>query len=75
LRYLPDLEPGDEITLYAGNEPYVSVVAEKHIVKEIGVPQSVRQESARWIGPSDDVWLRLVTCAPRGLPRLGRRLG
>jgi len=67
-RHLPKLEPGDEITLYAGDEAYVYIVAEKHIVKELGVPESVRAKNAKWIAPSDDVRLTLVTCAPYKAP-------
>ena len=66
--YLSDLVPGDEITLYAGDQPHVYVVVERHIVKEVGVPHTVRLENARWIAPSQDVRLTLVTCAPYEAP-------
>jgi LPXTG-site transpeptidase (sortase) family protein len=67
-RYLPDLEPGDEITLYAGDKAYVYIVAEKHIVKDAGVPANVRLENGQWIATTDDVRLTMVTCAPYEAP-------
>jgi LPXTG-site transpeptidase (sortase) family protein len=67
-RYLPDLETGDEISLYAGDRVYVYTVAEKHIVQEVGVSERVRLENGAWIGRTDDVRLTLITCAPYEAP-------
>jgi len=67
-RYVVDLRPGDQITLYADDTPYSYTVAEKHILKEAGMPLSVRQENAQWIMPTDGERLTLVTCWPYEWP-------
>lgn len=67
-RYVVDLEPGDEITLYADDVPYVYTVMEKYILKEAGMPQEVRRANAQWIMPTGDERLTLVTCWPYEWP-------
>lgn len=63
-RHLVDLEPGDEIILYADDHPYRYLVQSKMILPERGQPAEVRQENARWIGPFPEERLTLVTCWP-----------
>lgn len=63
-RYLVDLEPGDEVQLYARDQRYTFAVKEKHILKEKGEPLDVRRENARWIEPTKDERLTLITCWP-----------
>jgi len=63
-RYIVDLEPGDEVTLYADDRPYDYVIEDKFILKDKGEPPEVREANARWIGPFDDQRLTLVTCWP-----------
>lgn len=63
-RHIVDLEPGDEIILYADGRPYRYVVQSKMILPEKGQPPEVRQENARWIGPFPEERLTLVTCWP-----------
>jgi sortase A len=63
-RYVVNLEPGDIVDLYVGPTVYRYVVTEKYILKEKGMPPEVRQENARWIAPTDDERLTLVTCWP-----------
>jgi sortase A len=67
-RYVVDLEPGDEITLYVDDIPYVYVVTEKYILKEAGMPLDVRKKNAQWIMPTFDQRLTLVTCWPYEWP-------
>jgi sortase A len=67
-RYVVDLSPGDEITLYVGDTPYPYIVTEKYILKEAGMPLSVRQKNAQWIMPTGDERLTLVTCWPYEWP-------
>lgn len=67
-RYVVDLQPGDEITLYAGDTPYTYAVTEKYILKEAGMPISVRQKNAQWIMPAGEERLTLVTCWPYEWP-------
>ena len=63
-RYVVNLEPGHIVDLYVGQTVYRYVVTEKYILKEKGMPQEVREENARWIAPTDDERLTLVTCWP-----------
>jgi sortase A len=73
-RYLVDLEPGDWVTIYASDTPYEYVVTEKYILKESGMPLSVRQKNAQWIMPSGDERLTLVTCWPYEWPGNSHRV-
>ncbi|HHH40432.1 MAG TPA: sortase [Chloroflexi bacterium] len=63
-RDLVELEPGDEIYLYTGQQVYRYQVTERHILKEKGEPIEVRIQNAQWIMPTDDERLTLVTCWP-----------
>jgi sortase A len=63
-RYLADIGEGAEIDVYVGSTVYRYYVEQKMIVKEKGEPLEVRQQNARWIGPTDDVRLTLITCWP-----------
>ncbi|MGH2541469.1 MAG: sortase [Ardenticatenaceae bacterium] len=63
-RYLVNLEPGNEVLLEAGEAAYRYIVEEKYIVKEKGEPIEVRRENNRFIEPTPDERLTLVTCWP-----------
>jgi sortase A len=63
-RYLVDVEEGDRVILYAQDNIHYYQVTEKHILKEKGEPIEVRQQNARWIGPTQDERLTLITCWP-----------
>lgn len=63
-RYLVDLEPGAEVALEADGRTYRYVVEEKYIVKEKGEPIEVRLENNRFIEPTPDERLTLVSCWP-----------
>jgi len=63
-RYVVDLNPGDRVTLYAAGSPYVYVVSARYILPEQGASETQRQQNARWIGPTRDSRLTLVTCWP-----------
>lgn len=63
-RYVVDLKPGDEITVYAGDVAHTYVVTDNMILPEKGMPLEQRRENAKWIGPFDDERLTLVTCWP-----------
>ena len=65
-RDLYTLDVGDTISLYAGDEPYTYTVSEMLILPESGQPIEVRIENARYILPTDDERLTLVTCHPYG---------
>lgn len=63
-RPLHDINLGDVVTVYVGAQAYHYVVAFTTVVKEAGQPREVRRQNARWIAPTDDERLTLVTCWP-----------
>ena len=63
-RYTIDLNVGDIITIYLGDQPYKYAVVDKFIVKDKGEPDAIRRENAKWIGPFNEERLTLVTCWP-----------
>lgn len=63
-RDLEDLKNGDLIQVYAENVLYTYVVANTMILKERWEPIEVRMENARWINPSRDERLTLISCWP-----------
>jgi sortase A len=63
-RRLVDLKPKDEIELYAGARVLHYVVTQKLILPDRDQPMQVRIENAKWIQPTDDERLTLVTCWP-----------
>ena len=73
-RYVVDLEPGDEITLYSEGIPYTYYVTEKYILKEVGMPLEVQRKNAQWIMPTGDERLTLVTCWPYEWPGNSHRV-
>jgi LPXTG-site transpeptidase (sortase) family protein len=63
-RRLVDLEVGDEIIVYAGDQPFRYSVVMKQKLPELGQPAEVRLANAAWIMPTTDERLTLVTCWP-----------
>lgn len=63
-RDLVNVEVGDTITAYAGDQLFEYQVTMKTIVKEKGEPLDVRKRNAEWIAPTNDERLTLVTCWP-----------
>jgi len=63
-RSLVDLEAGDEITIYDKNRAYNYHVTDKEILPERGEPLEVRLENAKWIEPTADERITLITCWP-----------
>ncbi len=63
-RYTIELNVGDMVTLYEGDQAFKYVVVDKFIVKDKGEPDAVRRENAKWIGPFNEERLTLVTCWP-----------
>jgi sortase A len=59
------LKEGDEIQVQTSSYARRYIVALRTIVPEKNQPLEVRRENARWIGPSNDERLTLVTCWPR----------
>jgi sortase A len=65
-RDLYTLDAGASIILYAGTAAYTYTVAERLILPEAGQPLEVRVENARFILPTEDERVTLVTCHPYG---------
>ena len=63
-RHLVDLQVGDLIVVYSGEEKFTYVVALKMILKERNEPVAIRLRNAEWILPSADERLTLITCWP-----------
>lgn len=64
-RSLIDLNEGDEIMIQDGTgQQFTYRVTETEIFLERDQPLEVRLENARWINPTDDERLTLVTCWP-----------
>lgn len=61
---LHKVEPGQEIIVYGGNLRYTYIVVNVMILPERNVDMATRSENARWILPSNDERLTLITCWP-----------
>ncbi len=58
------LKPGDIVTLESHGKPYYYIVAQTMTLAEEGQPVETRQANARWILPTDDERVTLITCWP-----------
>lgn len=65
-RDLYRLKVGKPIIVYSGDIPSTYVVSETLTLREAGQPLETRLENARYILPTDDERLTLVTCHPYG---------
>jgi sortase A len=65
-RDLYTMEAGDTIVVYSEDTPYTYTVAEVLILPEAGQSLEVRLENARYILPTEEERLTLVTCHPYG---------
>lgn len=63
-RNLIDLETGDEIIVYDQDVPYYFEVTNEELLPERDEPLAVRLENARWMEPTEDERLTLITCWP-----------
>lgn len=63
-RPLDQIETGDTVVTYVGEQAFEYEVTFTTIVKEAGEPLDTRQRNARWIAPTNDERLTLVTCWP-----------
>ena len=63
-RNLIDLSIGDKIILYDSDSEYTYEVAQQEILPENGQPISVRRLNARWIEPTRDERITIVSCWP-----------
>ena len=63
-RELIDLALGDEITVYEGGQTHHYQVAHREVLEEKGQPLDVRLDNAKWMLPTSDERLTLITCWP-----------
>jgi LPXTG-site transpeptidase (sortase) family protein len=61
---LVDLEVGDSIIITSGANEFSYIIANKMILREKDQPLDKRLENGRWILPSNDERVTLVTCWP-----------
>jgi sortase A len=62
--YLVALQPGDIVTLESQGKPYFYIVAQTMTLAEEGQPVETRRANARWILPTADERVTLITCWP-----------
>lgn len=65
-RDLYTLRPGDVVIVYSEETSYTYTVSQTLILPEAGQPLEVRRSNARYIMPTEDERLTLVTCHPYG---------
>jgi len=63
-RDLVNVEVGDKVVVYSGDQAFEYRVELKTIVKEKGEPVEVRQKNAQWISGTNDERLTFITCWP-----------
>lgn len=63
-RDLARLEVGDEVVVYAGEAAYRYQVSQVERLRESGEADAVRLENARWMEPTTDERLTLISCWP-----------
>jgi LPXTG-site transpeptidase (sortase) family protein len=63
-RWLVALKPGSLIALGSHGREYYYVVVQTMTLAEEGQPLAVRQDNARWILPTEDERVTLITCWP-----------
>jgi len=63
-RDLVDLQEGDQIMIDDTETTFTYEVTEVLILNERDQPLAVRQENAKWIGPTEDERITLITCWP-----------
>jgi sortase A len=61
---LRNLAVGEQIVLVGAGEIIIYRVAHHELLKENGLPLRERLKNARWIAPTEDERLTLVTCWP-----------
>ncbi len=63
-RRLPELQIGDEIIVHRGAPAYRYRVEARTIVREDGATEAQRRENARWMDPTDEPVVTLISCYP-----------
>lgn len=63
-RHLVDLKTGDEVILHADGRDYYYAVTDRFILPEKDASSDQKLQNAKWIMPTTDERLTLVTCYP-----------
>jgi len=63
-RRLVEVQPGDEVVLHTTGGQYLYVVEEVLVLKEAGRPLEERIQNARYMAPTEEERLTLITCWP-----------
>jgi sortase A len=66
-RHLNDVQVGDLVTLYTEKGQYIYVITKRVIVKEEGVSEETKRNNARYMDPTPDQTLTMITCWPYGV--------
>ncbi len=64
---LHNVSKGDEVTVYTEKGQYIYVVTDMVLVKEEGVSDEQKRENARYMDPTPDQTLTMITCWPYGI--------
>jgi LPXTG-site transpeptidase (sortase) family protein len=62
------VQPGNEVLLYSNGQQYRYMVQERLVLDEVGVPLEQRAANARYIEPTTEERVTLVTCWPASGP-------
>ncbi|HET9222719.1 MAG TPA: sortase [Roseiflexaceae bacterium] len=69
------INPGDQITLYSGDQQYLYTVQERLILTEEGVSPDQQAANAQYIAPTGSEVVTLVTCwPPKGADKFTQRI-
>ena len=63
-RNLAELNTGDEIVVFDGQQERAYTVTQQHILQERGQPLETRISNASWINPTSDERITLISCWP-----------
>jgi sortase A len=66
-RNLDKVQKGDLVTLYTEKGQYIYVVTNMVMVKEEGVSEATKRNNARYMAPTPDQTLTMITCWPYGI--------
>jgi sortase A len=64
---LHEAKRGDEVHIYTDDREYLYIVQDIVLVKEDGVSDEQKRENARYMDPTPDQTLTLITCFPYGI--------
>jgi sortase A len=66
-RHLHEVKDGDLVTVYTEKGQYIYVITNRVLVKEEGVPEEQKRQNARYMDPTPDQTLTMITCWPYGI--------